>query len=103
MKIFGKIKSMGATQADPNGKWEKTDMVIEFVEEFANQEPMVHELLATSFQPINREEVEKANQANTTYPIFLSFSVKRGVGKTSGKPFEIQDTVARFLSPIRKA
>ena len=93
---------MGATQADPNGKWERTDMVIEFVEEFANQESMVHELLASTFQPINREEVEKAIKADSTYPIFLTFCVRRGVGKTSGKPYEIQDTVARFLNPIRR-
>ena len=102
MKIIGQIKSMGATQADPNGKWERTDVVIGFVEEFQNQEPMNHEILATTFQPINREEVEKAIKADFTYPIFLSFSVRRGVGKTSGKPYEIQDTVARFMSPIKR-
>lgn len=102
MKIIGQIKSMGQTQVDPNGKWERTDVVIGFVEEFQNQEPMNHEILATTFQPLNREEVEKALAEKRFYPIFLTFCVRRGVGKTSGKPYEIQDTVARFLNPIRR-
>ena len=93
---------MGATQADPNGKWERTDVVIGFVEEFQNQEPMNHEILATTFQPLNREEVQKALTEGKFYPIFLSFSVRRGVGKTSGKAYEMQDTIARFLSPIKR-
>ncbi len=93
---------MGETQMDPNGKWERTNVTIGFVEEFQNQEPMNHEILATTFQPINREEVEKALAEKRTYPVFLAFGVRRGVGKSTGKPYEVQDVVARFLAPIRR-
>lgn len=102
MRFVGKVKNVGMQQHDPNGKWTRTPVEVSWKEEFANAEPVEHSVLAVTFQSINMEELKKAINQQTDVSFFIYISVSRGVSKTTGKPYEMNDVVIRFTSPIKQ-